>query len=83
MKTQPRSGKNAYDMVAAFLIRNAKNIDNPDQAYEKFGKQLEQLVGTFAPAVDMMIRVYYNIEDFVADGEPMDQVWSDIENLSH
>jgi len=82
MKTQLRSGQTAYNTVASFLIKNAKNIDTAEEAYEKFGKQLEQLVGKFAPAVDMMVRVYYNIEDFVADGEPMDQVWMDIENLA-
>lgn len=75
------TAEQAYDKVAMFLHRNAKNIPEPDQAFDKFEKQLNQIAGKYAPAVDMMVRVYYNVEDFVADGEPMDSVWEDIENM--
>jgi hypothetical protein len=76
------SGQEVYNTVASYLIKFAKDINTAEEAYEKHGKRIESLVGfIFAPAVDMMIRVYYNVEDFVADGEPMDQVWRDIEDM--
>jgi hypothetical protein len=86
--TTPRSAQEAYNKVAKFLHQKSKanghltSIDDPEDALEAYGQEIELLVGVYAPAVDMMIRVYYNIEDFVADGEPMDQVWRDIEELA-
>jgi len=84
MKTTPKSAKEAYNIVAAFLFRkrNEVDLDTPEDVLEKYGDELESMVGRYSDAVDMMVRVYYNIEDFVADGEPMDQVWIDIENLA-
>lgn len=77
----PKTGEEAYGVVASFLHRNAKKIDDPETAFLKFQKELSVHVGKYTPAIDMMIRVWYNVEDFVADGEPMDQVWADIEDM--
>lgn len=76
-----KSAQEAYNKVASYLNRNAKDITDPEAAFLKHKKVLAVLVSKYSPAIDMMIRVYYNVEDFVADGEPMDQVWADIEDM--
>jgi len=77
----PKSAQQAYNKLASFLHKNSQGINDPDTAFLKHQKVLSVLVGRYTPAIDMMIRVWYNVEDFVADGEPMDQVWADIEDM--
>ncbi len=77
----PQTAEAAYNKVAFFLRKNAKDIETPDEVLELHCDAIEKLVGVYSPAVDMLVRAYYNIEDFVEDGQPMTDFWYDVEEL--
>lgn len=76
-----KNAQDAYNTVARF-IRHYTG-DNADAAYKYcIATGMDKQLGRYADALDLILRVYYNIEDYAPDGVPMDQVWNDIENLA-
>jgi len=70
-KTFPDTAQEAYIIVSLHLTKFGKDCDDADEAYEQFKTFFEERLGKYAGSVDLLIRAYYNIEDFVQDGEPM------------
>mgnify|MGYP003395655929 CR=1 FL=1 len=73
------NAKQAYNIVSVFLVKNAKDIDNADEAYNKFKDVLEPKLLNYKDELGQLIQMYYNIEDFVADGEPIQRVFDEID----
>lgn len=75
-----KTAKDAYRIVSVYL-RNVKE-KTAEKAIQKHGNRLDELVGEdYAPVVDMSVKAYYNIEDYVPDGEPMEILYDKMESV--
>lgn len=73
--------KEAYNIVSVFLSK--KKEKDAETAFKKHQEALMINVGVkYSDSVQLMIKAYYNIEDYVADGESMDILYDLIETNS-
>jgi hypothetical protein len=80
-KTFPDTAQEAYNIVSIHLAKFAKDCDTPDDAYDLFAIYFEARLGKYAGSLDLLIRAYYNIEDFVQDGEPMENFYRYVDSV--
>ena len=80
------NAKDAYRIVSVYLSKNAKNEKTAKKAINKHRDAIDKLIGIdsnnkYVIAVDLLIKAYYNIEDYVPDGEPMEILYEQVETL--
>ena len=80
------NAKDAYRIVSVYLRKNAGNENTAKKAINKHRDAIDKLIGIdsgnkYVIAVDMLIKAYYNIEDYVPDGEPMEKLYDYIETF--